>query len=119
MADYILSGCSAADLSKEHFERIGVRYICFHYMMDDVLYPDDLGQTLSADEFYARMAKGAVTKTSQINISEYVDYFTSPSPPASPAPTTPPPTRPSSSRSASRSGRSTSSTLSALPPATD
>ncbi len=75
MADYILSGCSAADLSKEHFERIGVRYICFHYMMDDVLYPDDLGQTLSADEFYARMAKGAVTKTSQINISEYVDYF--------------------------------------------
>ncbi len=75
MADYILSGCSAADLSKEHFERIGVRYICFHYMMDDVLYPDDLGETLSADEFYARMAKGAVTKTSQINISEYVDYF--------------------------------------------
>ena len=75
MADYILSGCSAADLSKEHFERIGVRYICFHYMMDDVLYPDDLGQTMSADEFYARMAKGAVTKTSQVNISEYVDYF--------------------------------------------
>ena len=75
MADYILSGCSAADLSKEHFERIGVRYICFHYMMDDVLYPDDLGQTMSADEFYARMAKGAMTKTSQVNISEYVDYF--------------------------------------------
>ena len=75
MADYILSGCSAADLSKEHFERIGVRYICFHYIMDDVLYPDDLGQTMSADEFYGRMAKGAMTKTSQINISEYVDYF--------------------------------------------
>ena len=75
MADYILSGCSAADLSKEHFERIGVRYICFHYMMDDVLYPDDLGQTMSADVFYARMAKGAMTKTSQVNISEYVDYF--------------------------------------------
>ena len=76
MADYILSGCSAADLSREHFERIGVKYICFHYMMDDVLYPDDLGQTLSADEFYERMARGAVTKTSQINIAEYVDYFT-------------------------------------------
>ena len=75
MADYILSGCSAADLSKEHFERIGVRYICFHYMMDDVVYPDDLGQTMSAEEFYARMSKGAMTKTSQINIAEYVDYF--------------------------------------------
>ena len=77
MADYILSGCSAADLSREHFERIGVRYICFHYLMDGTVYPDDLGETLSADEFYARMAKGAETKTSQINISEYVDYFSS------------------------------------------
>ncbi len=75
MADYILSGCSAADLSKEHFERIDVRYICFHYMMDGVTYPDDLGQTLSADEFYARMARGAETKTSQVNIAEYVEYF--------------------------------------------
>jgi DegV family protein with EDD domain len=44
-------------------------------MLDGVLYPDDLGQTLPADEFYARMAKGALTKTSQINLSEYVDYF--------------------------------------------
>ena len=75
MADYVLSGCSAADLSREHFERIDVKYICFHYMMDDAVYPDDLGQTMSAEEFYARMAAGAVTKTSQVNIAEYVDYF--------------------------------------------
>ena len=75
MADYILSGCSAADLTKEHFESIGVPYICFHFMMDGVLYPDDLGQTMPADEMYARMAAGATTSTSQVNISEYVDYF--------------------------------------------
>ena len=75
MADYILSGCSAADLTKEHFERINVKYICFHYMMDDVLYPDDLGATMSAEEFYRRMSEGAITKTSQVNIAEYVDYF--------------------------------------------
>ena len=75
MADYILSGCSAADLTKEHFERIGVRYICMHFTLDGVSYPDDLGQTMPADEMYARMAKGASTSTSQINISEYVDYF--------------------------------------------
>ena len=75
MADYVLSGCSAADLSREHFERIDVKYICFHYMLNGVLYPDDLGATLSAEEFYDRMAKGAMTKTSQVNISEYVDYF--------------------------------------------
>lgn len=77
MAEYILSGCSAADLTKEHFERIRVRTICFHYIMDDVVYPDDMGQTMPAEEFYDRMSRGAVTKTSQINISEYVDYFSS------------------------------------------
>ena len=75
MADYVLSGCSAADLSKDHFERIGVQHLCFHFTMDGVTYPDDLGQTMPADEFYARMAKGAETKTSQISIGEYVDYF--------------------------------------------
>ena len=75
MADYILSGCSAADLSREHFESIGVKYICFHYMMDGVLYPDDLGETMPAEEFYARMSNGAMTKTSQVNIAEYADYF--------------------------------------------
>ena len=75
MADYILSCCSAADLTKEHFERINVQYICMHFMLDGVTYPDDLGQTMPADEMYARMAQGASTSTSQINISEYVDYF--------------------------------------------
>ena len=75
MADYILSACSSADLSKEHFERINVQYICMHFTLDDVVYPDDLGQTMPADEMYARMAKGASTSTSQISIGEYVDYF--------------------------------------------
>ncbi len=74
--DYILSCCSPADLSQEHFERIGVRYVCFHYALDGVEYPDDLGQTVSFEEFYARMAAGADTRTAQVNVSEYVDFFT-------------------------------------------
>ena len=41
MADYILSCCSAADLTKEHFERINVQYICMHFMLDGVTYADD------------------------------------------------------------------------------
>ena len=75
MADYILSAESAADLTKEHFERIHVSYICMHFTLDGVSYADDLGQSMPADEMYARMAKGADTSTSQVNISEYVDYF--------------------------------------------
>ena len=76
MSPYVLTCCSPADLSKEHFERIGVRYVCFHYFLDGVEYPDDLGQTIPFEEFYARMSAGADTRTAQVNVSEYVDFFT-------------------------------------------
>lgn len=75
MNNYVLSCCSTADLSKEHFERINVKYICFHYQLDGVDYLDDLGQTMDFDEFYERMANGADTKTSQINADEFIEYF--------------------------------------------
>ena len=76
MSDYILTCCSPADLTKEHFERIGVRYVCFHYYLSDVEYLDDLGQTIPFEEFYARMSAGEDTRTAQVNVSEYVDFFT-------------------------------------------
>ena len=75
MANFILSCCSTADLSKEHFERRDVHYICFHYRLDGVDYPDDLGQSIPFSEFYQRMADGAETETSQVNVQEYIDYF--------------------------------------------
>ncbi len=73
---YVLSCCSPADLSKEHFESIDVKYVCFHYRLDGVEHPDDLGQTIPFDEFYRAMANGADTSTSQVSISEYVEFFT-------------------------------------------
>lgn len=75
MADYILSCCSTADLSKEHFEQRDIHYIYFHFMMDGVDHPDDLGQTMPFEKFYEAMDNGADTRTSQVNVSEYVDYF--------------------------------------------
>jgi len=75
MSDYILSCCSPADLSKEHFEARDIHYICFHYFLDGVDHLDDLGQTVPFKQFYQAMRDGADTKTSQISISEYVDYF--------------------------------------------
>ena len=75
MADYILSCCSTADLTKEQFEEMDVKYICFHYEMDGKQYADDLGQTMPFDLFYQKMAQGADTKTSQVNAEEYEEYF--------------------------------------------
>ena len=75
MSDFILSGCSTADLTKEHFEDRDIRYICFHYTLDGVDYPDDLGQSIPFPEFYKKMTEGSDTKTSQVNMSEYMEYF--------------------------------------------
>ncbi len=75
MEKYILSCCSTADLSKEHFESRSINYICFHYELDGNSYLDDLGQTISFEEFYKKMASGSETKTSQVNAIEYEDYF--------------------------------------------
>ena len=76
MSDYILSCCSTADLSREHFNSRNISYVCFHYFLDGVEHLDDLGESMPFDEFYDKISKGADTRTSQINISEYVDYFT-------------------------------------------
>ena len=75
MAEYIISCCSTADLTKEHFEKRDLHYICFHYELDGVQYPDDLGQTMAFDKFYQAMVDGADTKTSQINADEFEEYF--------------------------------------------
>ncbi|MCI7061595.1 MAG: DegV family protein, partial [Lachnospiraceae bacterium] len=75
MNQYILSCCSTADLSREHFEARNISYICFHYELDGVNHLDDLGQSIDFKDFYHRMATGSDTKTSQVNADEYEEYF--------------------------------------------
>ncbi len=75
MNDYIISCCSTADLTQEHFDQRKIHYICFHFMLDNVSYPDDLGKSIPFKEFYQKMADGADTKTSQINAEEFIEYF--------------------------------------------
>ncbi len=77
MAEFVLSCCSTVDITKEHLESKDISYICFHYYIDGVEHLDDLGQTLSYAEFYSAMAGGADTRTSQINMQEYFNYFES------------------------------------------
>lgn len=74
--NYILSSCSTADLTAEHFASRDIQYVCFHYSLDGQEYCDDLGKSMSFDDFYQAMADGAETKTSQVNIGEFVEYFT-------------------------------------------
>ena len=75
MAEYCISCCSTADLTKEYFDKRGIRYVCFHYELGGTDYLDDLGQTMPPAELYCRMLAGEDVKTSQVSIGEYADFF--------------------------------------------
>lgn len=75
MGDYILSCCSTADLSKEHFHRKDIQYVCFHFTLGDREYMDDLGESVPPGELYRRMVAGEGTKTSQVSVAEYETLF--------------------------------------------
>ena len=75
MSKFVISCCSTADLSEEHFKERNISYICFHFELDGKEYPDDLGKSIPFDTFYQAMQDGAETKTSQINADEFEQYF--------------------------------------------
>lgn len=76
MSDYILSCCSTADLTAEHFAKRDIHYVCFHFSVNGKVYPDDLGKSYPFDKFYEDMKNGADMKTSQVNVDDFVEYFT-------------------------------------------
>ena len=77
MNDFILSCCSTADLTEEHFNSRNISYICFHYELNGKEYEDDLGKSVPFDQFYLALQNGASAKTSQVNADEFEHYFES------------------------------------------
>ncbi len=75
MAEYVLSCCSTADLSKEWFARRNIQYLCFHFSLGGKDYVDDLGETVPPKELYRRMLAGEDSKTTQFNVWEYEEAF--------------------------------------------
>lgn len=76
MATYILSTTSTSDLSEQHYKERDIVYACFHFSLDGKEYKDDLGKSIPFHDFYQAMENGAMTKTSQLSVGEYVSYFT-------------------------------------------
>lgn len=54
MSDFVLTCESAADRTREFFESRNIPVVCFHYEIDDVVYADDLYQSVTPDEFLPR-----------------------------------------------------------------
>ncbi|MBQ6059232.1 MAG: DegV family protein [Clostridia bacterium] len=75
MDRYVITCCSTADLSEAHFKRLRIPVVFFHFELDGVSYPDDMGKTISPKELFSRMEAGAETKTSQVSVGEYLAFF--------------------------------------------
>lgn len=76
MTGYIISSSSTADMPLEYFKQRNIPYVPFHFILDGKEYPDDLGQSIPFDEFYKRISEGAMPTTSQVNVGQFVDFFT-------------------------------------------
>ena len=75
MSDYVISCCSTIDIPRDYVESRDIKYVCFNYELGDKHYKDDMGITMSMDEFYNKMSEGLMTRTSQVNVEEYVEHF--------------------------------------------
>lgn len=75
MEKFVLCCGSAVDLQKEHLDERNIKYVPFTYFIDEVEYKDDFGKTIPFKKFYNKIREGAITKTSQINEFEYIEFF--------------------------------------------
>lgn len=72
---FVISCCSTADVTEEFLKERDIKCVCFHYSLDDKTYSDDLYKSISPEDFYQKMVDGAMTKTSQVNVDEFLNYF--------------------------------------------
>ncbi|SCY29339.1 EDD domain protein, DegV family [Lachnospiraceae bacterium XPB1003] len=75
MSDYVLSCCSSSDLSKEYFEKRNIPVVYFHFELGGTQYLDDMGESVPPKELFKRMLDGEDTKTSQVSMIEYEEFF--------------------------------------------
>ncbi len=75
MSDYAITCCSTLDLPLEYMQKRNIPYVCFHFTMNGKEYPDDLGQSISFEQFYAEIAAGAMPTTSQVNVNQFLAFF--------------------------------------------
>lgn len=75
MSDYAITCCSTADMPPDFFEEKMIPFASFHFQMDGVDYPDDLGKSMPFETFYNRISAGAMPVTSQVNVDGYISLF--------------------------------------------
>lgn len=67
---------SCCDLPFSAVDRPGVTLVNFPFLFGEEEHLDDLGQSMTPQEFYGRMRDGAQPTTSQVSIATYTQVFT-------------------------------------------
>lgn len=75
MSEYVLSCCTPADTNRDWAIAHRIETVPFHFYIGDDAYMDDFWSTMKPEEMYARMLEGEDSKTSQVSVGEYVEFF--------------------------------------------
>jgi len=75
MERYVITCCSTADMPESFFTERDIPYVCFHFTINGMQYPDDLGKSMSFEKFYDIMKTGVQPTTSQVNVDQFVGFF--------------------------------------------
>ena len=66
---------SNCELSYTQIDELGIKFISMPYTIDGEEYYYDLGRNTDLPAFFDKMRKGAVAKTSALNMTEYIEIF--------------------------------------------
>ena len=74
MKKFIITSDSSCDLTMQNAEDLGVKCAFLSYTIENDVFYDDMVEE-HIDEFYEKMRKGAVPKTSQVTPAEFISFF--------------------------------------------
>ncbi|MDO4803682.1 MAG: DegV family protein [Lachnospiraceae bacterium] len=75
MADYVISCCSTADLSREWYDRREIYMVPFHIIVGQDDIEDIIGETITQEELFRRMLAGEEAHSSQVSTAAYLEHF--------------------------------------------
>ncbi|MFD1486208.1 DegV family protein [Lacticaseibacillus baoqingensis] len=67
---------SACDLPYQTLRDAGVDFVSMHVDVNGVEHIDDLGETFAVADLYTQIANGVMPTTAQVNVGQFVDFFT-------------------------------------------
>lgn len=66
---------SNCELWYKEQEKLGIKYISMPYTIEGKEFYYDLGKNTDFFAFYDKVRKGAIPKTSALNVNDYIEYF--------------------------------------------